>query len=176
VVKIETMKNINNQNALICLPLAVIYGALYWGLLENIQPAIVNQIYNCSYCERCANILYDREQVVLALCAALAGAAVGLLRFKGFGGVFKTIFVTYLAFQVYSVWTIRSVIFAHECTALHRERIFPVVALVILVINMLLTSAVWAGICAAPLVLFNLVRTLVFTEKDEVQKLDLGLR
>jgi hypothetical protein len=144
--------------------------------LEAIQPEIVNRIYNCDYCERCANILYDREQVMLALCAALACFALGFVKTKGFGGVFKTFGVTYLAFQVYSVWTIRSVVFSHECTALHRPRIFPLVALFILVVDMLLTTAVWSAICAAPLAVFNLARSIVFSREEEFQKLDLELR
>ena len=170
------MVKINYTKALIHLPFAALYGAIYWLFLEKIQPDIVNKIYNCSFCERCANILYDREQIVLAYSAALACVGLAFVKTRGFTGVFKTVGVTYLAFQVYSLITIRSVILGQECTALHRERIFPVVALVILLINMAITSAVWAGICAAPLVFFNIVRSLITADREDSEPLDLGLR
>lgn len=171
------MKKINYRKLLIYLLCAPVYGAVFWMFLESIQPEIVNQIYNCNYCERCANILYDREQVVLAFCAALACFGLGFIKTKGFRGVLKTIGVNLLAFQVYSLLTIRSVILAHECTALHRERSFPIFVLIILLISTAITSAVWAGICAVPFVVFNIARALAFSEKDDdLQRLDLGLR
>jgi hypothetical protein len=166
------MTKINYQKLLINSSLAVTFGVIYWMFLENIQSAIVNRIYNCDFCDRCANILYDKEQIVLAFCAALALLVGGFLKMKGWRGVLKTIAVSYLCFQVYSLVTIWSVIRSEECTALHRPRMFPIVALVFLLIDMLITSAAWAGICAAPLAVFNLSRAIIFPGEDDSQRVD----
>ncbi|HEX8735508.1 MAG TPA: hypothetical protein VF721_09310 [Pyrinomonadaceae bacterium] len=170
------MKNPSILKIVFLLAGAAGFGALYWLFLETIQPSIVNRIYNCDYCDRCANVLYNKEQIILAFCAALAGAVAGLLNARGFRGVLKTIAAGYLCFQFYSLLTIWSVVRAEECTALHRPRIFPLVALGFLIVDMLIRSGVWAFFCAVPLLIFSFVQPVFFGRDDDFQRLDLGLK
>lgn len=153
--------------------IAPVFGYVYWTFLELLQPGIANQIYGCGFCSRCANILYDREQIVLAFCAGLAFVAAGFQKTGGSRGVLKTAAATYLSFQIYSLATVWSTLKAEECTALHRIRVFPIAALILLLIEMLIISGFWAAICAAPLVLCNLIRSLVFRDDEQFPKLGL---
>lgn len=166
-------RNFSARRILPRIPAAILFGAAYWLFLEFIQPEIVNRIYNCSFCERCANILYDKEQLVLAACAGLALFVAAFLKIRGFKGVLKIIAVSYLCFQVYSLLTIWSVVTSRECTALHRPRIFPLVALVFLGVQLLITSGLWASLCAAPLLIFNALLSIVFEREKDFQSLDL---
>jgi hypothetical protein len=85
----------------------------------------------------------------------------------------KTVAVSYLCFQVYSLLTAWSVMRSEECTALLRVRApFPI-AVVVLGIELLMISGLWASLCAAPILAFNALRFNVFAADDEVQSLDL---
>jgi hypothetical protein len=157
---------------LVCAPF---FGAAYWAFLERFQTAFVNAIHG-TCCERCANILYDREQIPLAVCAALAFALAGLVNTKGWKGILKTLALVYLSFQIYSLLVAWSVMQAEECTALHRVRAFPLLSFAILIIYLLFLSGFWATLCAAPIVVFNLFRRLVLNGKDDGKPLDMGLK
>src|SRR5689334_10386499 len=132
------MKNIRTKQIVLQSLFALAFGAGFWLLLEALQPEIVNRIYNCGYCDRCANILYDREQLVLAFCAGLAFLAVAFLKLRGFKGVLKTLAVSFLCFQIYSLSTAWSVARAEECTALHRTRAPFLLPLIFLGIDLLM--------------------------------------
>jgi hypothetical protein len=163
------------KRILLRLGLAALFGSAYYLFLEWIQPLAIETIYNCDSCARCANLLFDREQPILAVCAGLALFILGFLTIRGFRGGLKTLAVSFLVFQVYSLLTIWSVLRSEECTALYRVRAPFVIAVVLLGIEILMLSGLWAGLCALPILSFQALRSTVFAD-DEDQPLDLGLR
>ena len=78
------------------LVLVIVFGAVFWMFLELFQTAIINLRFSC--CERCGNILFAREQLILALCAMLSFLGAALLKIKGWKGVLKTLAVSVLCF------------------------------------------------------------------------------
>lgn len=155
--------------------LAPLFGAVYWLFLDSFQTAFTGAIHG-DCCDRCANILYDREQPVLAFCAAVAFVLTGLVAAKGWKGIFKTFLITQLSFQIYSLLVIWSVARVEECTALHRVRAPAPVSLTILVVYLLIITGFWAALCTVPLIAFNSLRAAVFPAPDDRATLDLGLK
>lgn len=137
--------------------IAVLFGAAFWYFLENLQAAIVNYRFSC--CDRCGNILFDREQPVLAVCAGLSLLIFALLKINGWKGIVKTLAITFLCFYPYWLFTY---ILAHpvrqECTALNYPRgnlpFFNEIA-------QMAVSIFWAGICAAVLLFYQGIKTIV---------------
>jgi len=169
------MKKPSTLKIFLPLVIAPLFGIAYWAFLESFQPGFVDSLHG-TCCTRCANILYDREQIPLAFCAAVAFALAGLINTQGLKGILKTLLITYLIFQIHSLLVILSVAHAEECTALHRVRAPALASLTILVIYLLIVTGFWAGFCAAPIVAFNLLRAIVFSGKADSEPLDLGLK
>src|SRR4051812_43748397 len=144
-MNIQTIQVVRN------LIFAIIFGAMYWWFLEFIQPAVVDYKFSC--CVRCGNILFDREQPILAFCAALSLLIFAFLNISGWKGILKTLAVSFSCFYLYWVFTY---FMAHpvrrECTALNYPRgalpFFNEVA-------MLIMSAIWASVCAAVLLFYQ---------------------
>ena len=85
------------------LVLVIVFGAVFWMFLELLQTTVVNLRFGC--CERCENILFAREHLILALCAMLSFLAAARLKTKGWKGILKTLAVSSLCFQIYFVLT-----------------------------------------------------------------------
>lgn len=149
--------------------LAAIFGAFFLLLPEFIQPLIAGLLYGCGDggCHRCADILDDRAQPVLAFCAALSFYVSSFFQSKGFRGILKIFAVAILCFQIYTLLTLWSVACGQECTALLRPRRSPMFLTVIILLS---TSGAWAGVCAAALIFYNKIRASVFSGRKDFQK------
>ncbi len=142
--------------------LAVIFGAMFWLFLELIQTTVVNLRFSC--CERCGNILFDREQPILAFCAALSLLVFAFLKIKGWKGILKTLAVSFSCFLLYWLMTLVSGQNHEECSLLN----YPNGRLPSLnEIVMLVVSGFWAGICAAALMIYQGFWAII-SKKSEV--------
>ena len=150
--------NIQIASILKNLVFAVIFGAMFWVFLELIQTAFVDSRFSC--CERCGNILFDREQVILAFCAMISFLLTAFLNFKDWKGFLKTLAVSFLCFQIYFLITKWSALQSAECSALNYPRGSP------FGLNEFVMEAftgIWATICAAVLIVYQQIRRPIST-------------
>jgi Ca2+/Na+ antiporter len=139
---------------------AIIFGAMFWWFLEYFQLDIVTYKFSC--CERCGNILFDREQPILAVCAGLAFFILAFLRVNDWKFILVTLAVAFLCFYPYWIFTFWTGHPRQECTALNYPRgSFPFINEIV----MLIISGFWAGLCALPLLIIRGTRTLFYSEE-----------
>ena len=138
---------------------AIVFGAMFWWFLEFIQTITVNYKFSC--CERCGNILFDREQPILAFCAALSCLILAFLKINGWRGILKTLAVTFACFYIYWLFTYISGHPRQECNALNYPRgalpFFNELA-------MYIVSGIWASICSVALIIYQGIR-IIFSSK-----------
>jgi hypothetical protein len=165
----EKMLGIPAKRAVSTSLRAAVFGAFFWLLSEFTQPPVADLLYGCGAgdCRYCADILYDRAQPVLAFCAALSFYFRRFFQSTGFRGILKIVAVAVLCFQIYTVLIIWSVASRQECTSLLRPRMFP---MFLAVITSFLVSAVWAGICAAALIVYYKISASSSSVKEDFQK------
>ncbi len=138
---------------------AIIFGALFWWFLESFQPDIVNYKFSC--CERCGNILFEREQPILAFCAGLAFLVSAFLKVKGWKVILVTIGISFLCFYPYWLFTYWTAHSHQECTALnYPRRGLPFFN----EFTMFIISGFWASLCAAALLIVQGI-SLIFNSK-----------
>ncbi len=156
---------------------ASLFGAAFWLFQEAVQAGAAAMLYGCGDgCERCANILYDRAQIICAVSAALAALCWSHLKVSGFKGIIKTLFVCWLSFQTFSIWTAWHLLQRSPCTALYSPG--PVGSAGYLVVGMalLFQSLYWALMCALALLVFNVIRRWLSSREGDVQSLNLQER
>lgn len=147
---------------------AVIFGTGFLILTEIGQPSLIvltGGRDDC--CARCSDFLYDNAQPILALSAAVAFFSHFFIGGKilGFRYIAKVIGVCWLSFQIFAVWTAAHLWLRTECTALYSPGPIFIIGVFVVAIVLLVESAIWAGICAVPILLLGLVRKLVAPEE-----------
>jgi hypothetical protein len=156
---------------------ACLFGAAFWWFQELVQTNAAKALYGCGDgCERCANILYDRAQLVSVASAALAALWFSFLNARGFRGIIKTFFVCWLSFQAFSIWTAWHLFERSECTALYSPGPVGPAGYVVVALVLLYQSAYWAIRCALALLVCNAIRRWLASREDDVQSLDLQER
>ncbi len=171
------MKSTQAQRIFMGIVAACVFGAAFWWFQELVQAGAAHTLYGCGDgCERCANILYDRAQMVSAASAALAALWWSFLNVRGFKGIIKTFFVCWLSFQAFSIWTAWHLFERSECTALYSPGPVGVAGYPVVGLVLLYQSAYWAIQCALALLVCNVIRRWLSSREDDVQSLNLQER
>jgi hypothetical protein len=139
----------------VSLAASILVGLSFWYFLETIQADMVTWQSSC--CERCANIIYDIDQPIIAFCTGLAFFASTFLAVRGWTVIFKAIAVCWGCFQIYWFMTFWAAIHYRECTAINYPKgLFPILG----GISMEIETTVWALACAAIFLIYNQCRKL----------------
>lgn len=149
------------------LVLAVIFGALFWYFLERVQADFVQWKSAC--CERCANIVYDIGQPIIAFCGGLSFFVSSFFAVRGWKIIFKAIATSWLCFQIYWFMTFWAAIHYRECTAINYPKgLFPILG----GISMQIETIVWAVSTAIIFLLYNVIRWVFLPDEVGVAEGD----
>lgn len=157
------MKRINLLQPIFGLFFACTFGAAFLIFTEIGQPSLLKFTGGSDCCDRCSNFLYDSDQPILALSAAVAflccffvGGKILSLRYSA-----KIIGLCWLSFQIYTVWTAWHLLLRTPCTALYSPGPVFIIGIFVVIIVLLIESSIWAGFCIIPILLLSLIRKLL---------------
>jgi hypothetical protein len=171
------MKGTQAKHFFLKIIAAAVFGAAFWLFQEAVQARAATMLYGCGDgCERCANILYDRAQIICAVSAALAALWWSHLKVSGFKGIIKTLLVCGLSFQTFSIWTAWHLSQRSPCTALYSPGPIGSAGYVVVGLVLLFQSLYWAIMCALALLVFNAIRRALASRAGDVQSLNLQER
>jgi hypothetical protein len=153
---------------------AVMFGVIF-GLFLTLTPLgdVFKPIDCWDYQE---DFLFSKDQLALVFCAALAFFIQTLAKTGGWKGFFKTIAVSYLCFQPYSLVAVYDAVYSKQCFFPKSLAEIPALYLLRLITAALLLSAVAAFICATLLVIYKRLLASPFRKKDDFTKLDLDAK
>jgi hypothetical protein len=145
------------KSLIVCSLMSLLFGAIFFALEGVIRSVVIVALYGC--CERCSNILYDRSQPVLALCAVFACLRY-LCKTAKTSTVCRrlglTVALTWASFLGYFIFMGVTIYHRMECTALYspgpgmmKSWLIggPIVGLVVFV-----ETSFWATLCTLFLV------------------------
>ena len=149
----ESINTFSISRFLLKIVAALVFGTAFYYLQEIVQPHLAG--YSDGFCcERCSNILYDQAQPIYAVCAGIVFFTLTFFIFNGWKSLLQMILISFIIFQIYTVFALWSAVNSDECTALILPRGLP---MFISGIALLLETGSWSLICIVPILIFKLI-------------------